>query len=325
VIAKTGERVTLRYALYPPDARDAGSMLASVYLPAIDKARARLLGWTAFVIPMLPTSAARRASMSFLAADGAALTAYSNLGDLGSVVEFAWHPMTIGTSVVLMGDYAGHVPVAEGSSQSSKRATLVVSGDEPSRRDFKVLAQDLFAVHGAIARYWGAADTDAPLVYFGEIRDSSSSLKGSAFGTAFLTFATADRPQEGLKRLWMHELNHAWLPRKMLRKHGQRAADLFWFTEGFTEYVTHRLLEDDGFMPSGHLARELREAQRRLAAVVTPLPYSSLVQRFHSDHVAQKQVYDRGFLLAAVWDAEIRRASAGGRRPPSMPRRLNRS
>ncbi len=313
VAAKTGDRVTLHYALTPPETRDASSMLAGVYLPAIDTARARLLGWTAFVIPMLSPSTTRTASMTFRAADGAALTAYSNLGALGSVVEFAWHPMTIGTSVVLLGDYVSHAPSLGGGTRDSNRATLVVSGNEPARRDFKALAQDLMAVHGAIAQYWGSASTDVPLVYFGEIRDSSSSLKGSAFGAAFLTFATADRPRDGLTYLWMHELNHAWLPRKMLRQYGRRGADLYWFSEGFTEYVTHCLLEDGGFRAPGHLARELREAQKRLAAVTTPQPYLTLVQRFHSDQAAYKQVYDRGFLLAAVWDAEIRRGSAGVR------------
>lgn len=313
VRAKAGERVTVRYELHRVGTLDAGATLSGAYLPLIERERARVLGWTALAIPMLPSRAAQTASMSFLSATGSPLSAYTNLGATGTRVEFAWHPMTIGTSIVLLGDYAKHSPGKRTVADSPMSPTLIVAGNAPPGRDFKALADDLVAVHRAIAGYWGDAGTGAPLVYFGEIRDAASSLKGSAFGSAFLTFATPDRPRDDLLYLWMHELNHAWLPGKMLRQYGRRGPDLYWFSEGFTEFVTHWLLEDSGIKPAGHLLRELTKAQQRLAVIAAPERYAILLQRFHRDAAANRQIYDRGFLLAARWDQQITCQSGGTR------------
>lgn len=313
VLATAGERVTVQYELHGAKPSDAVVSLSDVYLPFIETDRARLLGWTALVIPMLSSRAARTVSMTFLSSTGAPLSAYSNMGAVASRVEVAWHPTTIGTSIILLGNYVSHLPRERRVMGQTTPADLVVAGNEPSARDFRALADDLTTVYSAITKFWGDHASEAPLVYFGEVRDTRSSLKGAAFGSAFLTFATPDRTRDDLLYLWMHELNHAWLPQKMYRKYGGRATGLYWFSEGFTEFVTHRLFEDSGIKPAGHLFRELAKARQRLAVATLPERYESLLSRFHSDAAANRQVYDRGLLLAARWDAQIRCQSGDSR------------
>jgi len=210
------------------------------------------------------------------------------------------------------GDFVAHTTDHIGTGAGAAGVTLLVSGNEPACRDFDAMARSIAVVKQAIDGYWGST-SDTQLIYFGEITDSRSSMKGSAFGNVFLTFATASRAGSELIDLWMHELNHAWLPQRMLSPGGRREKEFFWFTEGFTEYVTHWLLQESGIRGKGSLSEALLQARQRLSEIVFPEPYAALDERFHKDLSAFRQVYDRGLLLAALWDIEIQQKSDGTR------------
>lgn len=309
--AEVNERVVVNYSLLSGVDESSGSKLSGVYLPLIEQKRTRLLGYTALLIPMLPQRAGRTVSLTFLDDHGEPVFVRSNLGPAGTRIDIPWSANTMGASVMFAGDYVVHTHEL-GSDAGASGAALVVSGDEPACRDFSVMARSIASVKQAIDTYWGAA-SGTQLVYFGEIAGGGRSMKGSAFGNVFLTFATAGQAGSDLSYLWMHELNHAWLPQRMLRPGGRRETQLFWFTEGFTEYVTHWMLQESGIRGDGSLLEALLEARRRLDEIASPEPYAALDQRFHRDMAAYKQVYDRGLLLAALWDTEIQRTSGGKR------------
>lgn len=309
--AKRGERIHVSYHLLSGTAEETSVSLSEVYLPAISSVRARLLGWTSLAIPLVPARLAPTASLRFLAANGLPVTTRTNLGAAGPSVDFPWHPTALGASIVLMGDFAAIGETKINASDATTQPVLVVQ-NELSGRDFRQAADDLSRIEATSRRFWGTpAESPPRLVFFGELADRRSSLQGAAFGSAFMTFATSDRTRDGLNYLWMHELQHGWLPHKMVRLNGRRGADLQWFTEGFTEYVTHALMEEAGLRPAGHLNQELAAATERLAAVQSPEPYAALVARFHRDPSTQRPIYDRGFVLASRWDREIRCRSGG--------------
>lgn len=309
---EVNERVTVNYLLLSGADQLSGLKLSTTYLPVIEPKRARLLGYTALVIPLLPQRTGRTASLRFLDARGEPMFVRTNLGPPGERIEFHWSAAAIGASVMFAGDYVAHMTDHIGTGAGAAGVTLLVSGNEPACRDFDAMARSIAVVKQAIDGYWGST-SDTQLIYFGEITDSRSSMKGSAFGNVFLTFATASRAGSELIDLWMHELNHAWLPQRMLSPGGRREKEFFWFTEGFTEYVTHWLLQESGIRGKGSLSEALLQARQRLSEIAFPEPYAALDERFHKDLSAFRQVYDRGLLLAALWDIEIQQKSDGTR------------
>jgi predicted metalloprotease with PDZ domain len=141
--------------------------------------------------------------------------------------------------------------------------------------------------------------------------------KGSAGGTqifnAFAMHASRDFTVPGpqFEFLVAHENLHTWVPRRFgSMDSAPRVNDeplRYWFSEGFTNFLTHRLLvktgqwtlADYGRALSSTIGRyETSEARGRDNAAVLAL--------FFKDWAIGDLPYQRGELLAMHWDAQLR-------------------
>jgi predicted metalloprotease with PDZ domain len=112
-----------------------------------------------------------------------------------------------------------------------------------------------------------------------------------------------------------HEDLHQWFPRRF-GGHGPggpvQVAEQYWFSEGFTDHYTHRLLLASGLWQLPDYAARLTErAQRLLTSPARTLRAAEIAPRFFSDREAGQQMYLRGEWLALRWDAALRRSGRG--------------
>ena len=120
-----------------------------------------------------------------------------------------------------------------------------------------------------------------------------------------------------------HENLHQWFPQRFgSHGAGQRgesdnggpARDVphYWFSEGFTDHYTYRLLLASGLWDLDRYAEQLtRRARAYLGSPARQMKASDIAPRFFSDREAGSQLYRRGELLALRWDAALRQAGRG--------------
>jgi predicted metalloprotease with PDZ domain len=124
-------------------------------------------------------------------------------------------------------------------------------------------------------------------------------------------FATPNCTLEDFKYLLAHELFHNWNARRLGRIPEPQEA-MYWFSEGFTDYYSFRLLWRGGLMTLEDYVAKYNEAVRRY--YTSPLrnaPNERLAREFFSNAELAQLAYWRGRLLAANWDALIRTNSGG--------------
>ena len=103
-----------------------------------------------------------------------------------------------------------------------------------------------------------------------------------------------------------HELFHNWNARRLGRTREPQEA-MYWFSEGFTDFYSYRLLWRGGLLTWEEYVAKYNEALRRY--YTSPLrsePNERIVREFFSDAEISRLAYWRGRLLAAHWDALIR-------------------
>lgn len=106
-----------------------------------------------------------------------------------------------------------------------------------------------------------------------------------------------------------HEHLHQWFPQRFgsSEPDAVRAVRGYWFSEGFTNYYTHRLLLASGLWDLTRYAETLTANLRSYwRSPARDLPVSEIAPRFFSDRDAGRQLYSRGEWLAMRWDRALR-------------------
>ncbi len=193
---------------------------------------------------------------------------------------------------------------------------VAVRGTHPvTDADFSDAA---LALIGAHRRFWGDARADDQWLVL-----TPNHTRGNMGGTlvnrvAVMNVHPGFQPREGgMDFLVAHENLHQWIPRRFGRRSGPTAEDPgrtdYWFSEGFTDYYTHRLLLQSGQWSLDRYASELtRVLRRHWLSPAREAPSASLLPRFFSDRDAGQQFYSRGELLAMRWDRALREAGHPG-------------
>jgi predicted metalloprotease with PDZ domain len=241
--------------------------------------------------------------------------------------------LTTATAVTFKGLPATwrHASDAEHASSLKEALTSVMVGG-----DFRVLRQGplTVAIRGAWAfsdeaflkrlgpiieshhRFWG----DPPGAFLVTLlpivsKPNSSTAGGTGLGDAFAFYATENVPQDRMLKGLAHEHMHSWIPLRV----GSTPADSqgvaeSWFSEGFTDFYTHRLLVRDGLSSVEDMAGTLNEIMWAYAfSPMRNAPNAQLVAEFWRDQAAHQMPYQRGFLIAALVDARLRQGSGGVR------------
>jgi predicted metalloprotease with PDZ domain len=165
-------------------------------------------------------------------------------------------------------------------------------------------------------RFWG--ETPQPyLVTVLPVRgpETVRSAGGTGRGDdAFAFFATPNVEETRLTRTLAHEHLHTWIPRRLGSMPMKDEPSDYWFSEGFTDFYTMRLLLRDSLWTLDQFADDVNEVLRSYAtSSVRTAPNARIVSDFWKDPDVRQLPYQRGFLLAMMWDQRLRAATHGAR------------
>ncbi|WP_331589927.1 M61 family peptidase [Phenylobacterium sp.] len=139
------------------------------------------------------------------------------------------------------------------------------------------------------------------------------STQGEGRGDAFSIMTTANVRESTLKVTLAHEYFHTWNPDRLGGMHpGDAERADYWFSEGFTDFFGRRLLLRSGEFDAKAFAGDWNEALLAYAgSPARSAPGAQIVEGFWKDRSVEKLPYQRGAILAAVWDQRLRERSHG--------------
>ncbi|USQ95255.1 M61 family metallopeptidase [Caulobacter sp. RL271] len=137
----------------------------------------------------------------------------------------------------------------------------------------------------------------------------SKTVQGNGRSAGFTTQVTPNTTLEDLAVLFAHENFHTWNPGQLGGQGPQGSLGL-WFSEGFTDFYARRLLLRSGVISPQRFVDLWNDALIGYAmSPVRNMPNAQSAERFWKDPYAQRLPYQRGALLAALWDARLRAQS----------------
>ncbi len=162
----------------------------------------------------------------------------------------------------------------------------------------------------------------------GHAQGGSFSLGGTALTNCFALYCNAgisldenSHYVEQIRHVLAHEHFHTWNGLK-LHIDGPEGSN-YWFSEGFTEYFTRRMLRRAGLWDDKALLDDINRSLAEYDANPKRHAPNTQVQRdFWTDPDISKLPYRRGDLLALCLDEKIRAASAGKRSLDDVIREL---
>jgi predicted metalloprotease with PDZ domain len=164
--------------------------------------------------------------------------------------------------------------------------------------------------------FWGEDDRAPFLVTAAPLQSlaSGSSLSGTGRNDAFALWLDQGVPLAQLSWLLAHEYFHTW---NSLRLGGAsedegHEPEAYWFSEGFTDYYARALMVRSGLITPEEFAGLWNEML--LAYAASPerrAPNARVAEAFWSSEVVEKLPYQRGAMLAAIWNARLRARSRG--------------
>jgi predicted metalloprotease with PDZ domain len=133
------------------------------------------------------------------------------------------------------------------------------------------------------------------------------SVGGTGLDDAFAFFATANADDAPIARTLAHESFHTWIPGRVGGVPEEDEAAHYWFSEGFTDFYTGRMLVHEGLWTPQQFADDLNEMLAAYAqSSVREAPNTRIVADFWNDREVQQLPYQRGRMLATIWDARLR-------------------
>lgn len=136
---------------------------------------------------------------------------------------------------------------------------------------------------------------------------------GVGLGDAFSLWATPDVSEADLRHILAHEHQHAWFPGRVggVRTGADEPLD-YWLSEGFTDFYTLRILLRSGVYSLEDFAADYNRILKAYASSPVRDASNGVIKaRFWTDRAVADLPYQRGFLLAALWDARLARATGG--------------
>jgi predicted metalloprotease with PDZ domain len=213
---------------------------------------------------------------------------------------------------------AGNVAYVEKPTASGKIG-VVISGDDWgfTSQEFADLAFRIIETERTFF-----SDHSDPWYFLsvtpeGKVDNSGFSLGGTALTNSFALFCNAgislkpDGPfLHQIEHVLAHEYFHNWNGVKF-RLDGEEGSN-YWFSEGFTEFFTRRMLRLAGLWDGAKVLADINRSigeydslERRNA------PNADIIKEFWTDRDISRLPYRRGDLLAIVLDERLRASSNG--------------
>lgn len=174
------------------------------------------------------------------------------------------------------------------------------------------LTDELARVIASQRGFWGG-DLKGPFLVTLFPLTGTGSSGGTGRGDGFALYGTSDTEEASFRRTIAHEHAHSWIPARLGNpRAGAREPESYWFSEGFTEFLTQRSLVHAGLWSAQDFAADLNVKLLDYAASPTKnAPNSAIVKGFWTDPALQELPYRRGLLLALLWDYQLRKSGGG--------------
>lgn len=169
----------------------------------------------------------------------------------------------------------------------------------------------------AVERDFWNADRKAPfLVTAAPIVGSPTMMGfgGTGRGDAFALWVDQRTPLSSMKWLLAHEYFHTWNSGQLgaMPQDREVRPAAYWFSEGFTDYYARALMVRAGLITPAEFATIWNEMLAAYAgSPVRTMPGKEAAAAFWNNEAAQKLPYQRGAMLAAIWNARLRAANGG--------------
>lgn len=175
------------------------------------------------------------------------------------------------------------------------------------------LADDIATVIDVQRRFWGKASGPYFVGVVPLAAGSGVSVGGTGKFQGFALYGTRNADEPMMRRILAHEHTHNWIPFQQGRMpDGAQESRVYWYSEGFTDFYTDRTLLRSGVWKLPDFVQHLNQVLREYdTSPVRTAPNRRIVSDFWTDENVQKLPYERGYLLAFLWDREIRAASRG--------------
>jgi hypothetical protein len=121
-------------------------------------------------------------------------------------------------------------------------------------------------------------------------------LGGTGLSDAFAFFATDNAQESTLNRILAHEHVHTWIPRRIGAMPDAGEARDYWLSEGFTDFLTFRLLLRDAIWTLDDYAAAVNEILATCArSPVRDAPNTAIVTGLWTGPEIGQLPYQRGF------------------------------
>jgi predicted metalloprotease with PDZ domain len=183
-----------------------------------------------------------------------------------------------------------------------------------STDEFAGRVMDVFATS---REFWGDPEVSAYLVTMIPVdlpKDAEPgflSISGTGLTRSFAIFSTVNADPARMNYVLTHEMQHEWITRRM----GILAPPegrLYWFSEGFTDFYTYRLMVMAGLLTAPEYVSAINDAiEDYYESAAASMTLEEVAAGFWSDSAINRMPYLRGHLLALSWDAQIRERTKG--------------
>lgn len=137
------------------------------------------------------------------------------------------------------------------------------------------------------------------------------SYGGTGLTDSFATFVTSDLPIERrMIHLLSHELFHTWNGRRIGRQQPEEL--VYWFSEGFTDYYSELLSFRAGLISFADYIDSVNSTLRQYhLSPAKNAANEEIAERFWTERAIERLPYQRGQLLAILWNDRIRAEKNG--------------
>lgn len=162
-------------------------------------------------------------------------------------------------------------------------------------------------------RFWGEGGRAPMLVTAIALRHAAghTSSAGTGRGDAFAMWIDESAPLDGIIWLLGHEYFHHWNPAELGALPKDEATE-YWLSEGFTDYYARALLLRAGIVTAGQFAGQWNHMLNAYARSRNrDVSNAAMAGRYYADRSLHDLPYQRGAMLAALWNRRLRTISKG--------------
>ncbi len=206
----------------------------------------------------------------------------------------------IDSSITVGGDFRVTIP-----KTSRGLVRIAIRGDwEFTDAEF---AGDTARILQAERNYWHDQESPFLVTVLPLAGGQFLSSGGTGLNAGFGFFATPNVPMSSNTRTLAHENMHTWIPQLIGGLPDKDEAGGYWLSEGFTDFFSRRVLLRAGILSLADYVKVMNDTLYAYdTSSVRSVFNAQIIKDFWNDDYIQQLPYQRGFLLATMWNSQHR-------------------